>query len=131
MAEDPYKNYIDSVLNPVMEELIAEALTHQPKDLLSFSIDWIRGRIGEDLSVSEKDELKQLRSEVARLQAAKSTESGSEQSYVSDEDDYVDDLPIPAKNADAPKRVSVSEEAYGLYNKVEDFVARVIEKTPD
>ena len=130
MEDDPYKKYIDTVMNPVMEELIQEALTHQPKDLLSFSIDWIRARIGEDLSVSEKDELKHLRGEVARLQAAKSTESGSEQSYESDEDDYVDDLPVPS-STNAKPRSSVSEEAYGLYNKQEDFEPRVIEKTPE
>ena len=129
MEDDPYKKYIDTVMNPVMEELIQEALTHQPKDLLSFSIDWIRARIGEDLSVSEKDELKHLRAEVARLQAAKSTESGSEQSYESDEDDYVDDLPVPS-STNAKPRISVSEEAYGLHNKKEDFEPRVIEKTP-
>ena len=91
----------------------------------------MRSRIGEDLSVSEKDELKHLRTEVARLQAAKSTESGSEQSYESDEDDYVDDLPLPGPTDGPSKRVSVSEEAFGAYNKAEDFEARVIEKTPD
>ena len=32
MAEEQYRDYIDSTLNPLMEELISEVLIEQPKD---------------------------------------------------------------------------------------------------
>ncbi|KAL8275995.1 hypothetical protein Esti_000111 [Eimeria stiedai] len=45
--------------------------------------------------------------------------------------DVVDDLPVPSAKAQAKNRQSVSAEAYGEWNKREDFVAPVHEKTPE
>ena len=57
-------------------------------------------------------------------------EINSENESSSGEDDYVDDLPDFKQNVQKPKmRASVSAEAFGKFNKKEDFKARVIEKT--
>jgi cAMP-dependent protein kinase regulator len=50
---------------------------------------------------------------------------------VSDEDEYVDELPIPAAKAKAGPRASVSAEAFGSWNRKEAFVPRVIPKTQE
>ena len=47
----------------------------------------------------------------------------------SDEDDYIDDIPLPLVNNRGP-RASISAEAFGLWNKKEDFKPRIIRKTP-
>ena len=128
MAEE----YSNNVLNPFMETLVAELLEHQPEDVLRHALNWLREQRGDDTSVSEKDELMMLRAEAARLKEnKKDEESGSESSYCSEEDDYIDDLPVPVANKEPPKRKSVSEEAYGLYNKQEAFEARFIPKSED
>ena len=94
-------------------------------------IGWLRERNGEtNLSRSEKEELIQLRQEVARLKVKMGTQSGSESSTDSDEDDYIDELPIPKANFKKP-RASISDEAFGDWNRVESFKLVEIQKTPE
>lgn len=68
---------------------------------------------------------------MAILKEDKVVESESEASYISEEDDYIDDLALAALTEKQPQRNSVSEEVYGLYNQAEEFTARKIPKTPD
>jgi cAMP-dependent protein kinase regulator len=48
-----------------------------------------------------------------------------------EEDDEVDELEIKKVSNSKKNRSSVSAEAYGKFNKKENFVARVIEKTQE
>ena len=57
---------------------------------------------------------------------ADSASSGTESH--SDDDEYVDDLPLPLPSKAGP-RPSVSAEAFGAWNKKTEFVARFFEKT--
>ena len=131
-GSDLHQTYIDTVLNPVLEDMVTSVLTHKPKDVTSFMIDYLRQKRGDDVSTAEKEELRLLRAEVARLKEAKVADSASEgeSSYVSDEDDYVEDLPV-GKLYQAKERASVSSEAFGEFNKKGDYVPRVIEKAQD
>jgi len=63
----------------------------------------------------------------------KKSERGSEEDTDDDEEeDYVEDLQeVIAKKKNKGPRVSVSAEAYGMWNKKEDFKARVIPKSAD
>ena len=127
-GSDLHQTYIDTVLNPVLEDMVTSVLTHKPKDVTTFMIDYLRQKRGDDVSTAEKEELRLLRAEVARLKEAKVADSASEgSSYVSDEDDYVDDLPV-ASTYIQKERPSVSAEAFGAWNKKEDFTPRVIDK---
>jgi cAMP-dependent protein kinase regulator len=57
---------------------------------------------------------------------------GSENlSEPSDEDDYIDDLPAVIDNKFKKPRASVSAEAFGNWNKKEDFKAPSYPKTPE
>ena len=59
-------------------------------------------------------------------------DAGSEhESNVSEEDDYIDDLPEDQlKEKQKGNRSSVSAEAFGLWNKKTDFRPPVHHKTP-
>lgn len=61
------------------------------------------------------------------------SEKGSEmESDEDDEDDYVDILPedLAKKQAKGP-RTSVSAEAFGMFNKKENFKPKVIQKSEE
>jgi cAMP-dependent protein kinase regulator len=56
---------------------------------------------------------------------------GSEnESEPSDDDDYMEELPAPIANKYKKPRASVSAEAFGHWNKKEDFKAPSYPKTP-
>ena len=48
-----------------------------------------------------------------------------------DEDDYIEDLPMPLENKFKKPRASVSAEAFGMWNQKSAFKARVFEKTAE
>ena len=48
-----------------------------------------------------------------------------------EDDDYVDELPVKLKTNVRKHRSSVSAEVFGLHNKREDYVPRVIKKTEE
>lgn len=76
---------------------------------------------------SERAELEALRDEVAHLKGDAAGE-GSEAESMDDSDDEVDELPQHAKPLPKGPRTSVSAEAYGMWNKKQEFKARVIPK---
>jgi len=80
-----------------------------------------------------------LKRQVAEQEANQSEEEekrsdrGSEEDTDEDEEDnYVEDLAeVIAKKKNKGPRVSVSAEAYGMWNRKEDFKSRVIPKSED
>jgi len=113
---------------------------------IQFMLKYLEDNYGERATIGDKGHLKFLRSECARLQVLvdkqkeltagttddeKKSDVGSEnETDEDDEDDYVDILPeqIKKKQAKGP-RGSVSAEAFGAFNKKEDFKARVVPKS--
>ena len=97
------------------------------------------------LTVEEKKELEQLRVEVKRYRDKEAQENPTKDPEVlsessnneSDEGDEKSDADFDKKLAKRQqdkkgmKRVGVSAEVYGDFNKKEDFVARVIPKTEE
>jgi len=49
----------------------------------------------------------------------------------SEEDDYVDDLPVVRSKLDRKPRASVSAEVFGEHNKLSDYKPRVIPKSDE
>lgn len=111
-------------------------------------LKFLEDHYGERATQGDKTALAAVRSEVQRLKGladqqkektAGTTDDehreplGSEdETDEDDEDDYVDDLPevIAKKKAKGP-RASVSAEAFGAFNKKEDFKPRIIPKSAE
>lgn len=109
-------------------------------------LKYLEDKYGERATCGDKSTLNFMRNEADRLETLvneqkekdkqKKAEEGSEdrsekgsemETDEDDEDDYVDVLPedLVKKKAKGP-RASVSAEAFGLYNKKEDFKPNVI-----
>ena len=73
-------------------------------------------RLSEELGINEDD----VKSE--------GSEMVSEQS---EDDDYVDELPKPSHGVQKKQRTSVSAEAFGDWNKKEDFEPIIIPKSEE
>ena len=121
------KDYINNTLNPFLKELISSVLSKKPEDPIPFMIQSIQKKLGLPEKQSEKEELRLLRQEVARLKAVDKTGSEGEASN-SDEDEEVDE--ILHHHVDR-HRSAVSAEAYGQWNKKENFIPRIVQKTDE
>lgn len=64
------------------------------------------------------------------VERPKAAAADSDSESCSEEDDYIDDLPVTLKSRTGP-RPSVSAESFGSWNKKEAFKARCIPKTPE
>jgi len=145
--------YIKSSIDPILEPIVTAIFMQQPGDPVQFMLDYMSEHYGKRLSVNanERVELDYLRKEVASLAGqaksakpkAKDESSGSDQSendYGSDNEEDSDEegfgelpqayvKPDPTKNGRA--RQSVSAEAFGAFNKKEDFKAPFYQKSAE
>lgn len=108
-----------------------------------FMIEWLQNFSGLKSSGPnmEKIELENLRKEMARYKkkyAKEDEEMAVHSESEEDEDDKEEqdkvDLMIQQRKSQVAgrgQRASVSAEVYGMFNKKENFVARVVEKTQD
>jgi len=145
---DDKKAYIMNLLNPVLEEMVAECIHKMPKDPVPFMLDWLETKkvLDEDklLSPEEKERLakenQQLSETVSKMksqvhEAAKmATESGQQgQEEEEEEEDDEDEEPPPdwEKPPGKTARQSVSAEAYGEWNAKKAFVPPVIPKSDE
>lgn len=144
---DDKKKFILDVLNPMLEEMVAETITKMPTDPVPFMLDFLEAKRceAEDALLSEEDkarikaENERLRDNMGKVKAemqetAKLISAGKEEEKnESEEEDDEDDEPPPDfyKNQDGPPkaRASVSAEAYGEWNAKKAFVAPVIPKS--
>jgi len=109
-------------------------------------IYWLQkygGYTSTGLTLDEKKELEQLRVQVKKYremeQMRKNSDSESSKSESDDSDDDIDTnldnvlekMPEAKKKMSLIPRSAVSAEAYGKFNRKEDFKARYIEKTPE
>lgn len=121
-----YDDYIAKNLNPILNELTIDLLREKPENPVQFLIDLLSKRLGIKKTISEKEELRILRQELARL---KQKNSGSEdEKSVSSDDEVMEDLKIPKKQE---ARSGVSAEVYGQWNKKSDFKPKVIQKNSE
>lgn len=137
------KAYLDSKINRIIEPMVVELMKKTPDDPIGFMISWLKDNHGNRASIhaNERFELEHLRKEVPRLKTkiaeldngeGDDEEMGSEiESEGSNEDEYVDDLPQPAKTKATQQRTSVSAEAFGIYHKKGDFEPVVNEKSDE
>jgi cAMP-dependent protein kinase regulator len=146
-AKDTEK-YIVTVLDPILEEMITDVITAQPKDPLLYMIAWLRKRCGASagaarLSVAAvnqklKDELHRqagmLGEMGASIRAQSSKLEDDEEEDEDEDDDCGDELPaemLQSAQSKSKARTSVSAEAYGAWNAKKAFDPPVYAKSDD
>jgi len=128
MSSERHRRYIETKVNPVLEDLVKDVARSDPADIPVFIVRWLKHKFHlSELSASEQEELRQLRQQVAKYRNI-STASGSEESQ-DDDEDMIDELPVTIDLQAQKPRSSVSAEVYGHYNRKESFQPRVIPKT--
>mmetsp|Transcript_102016 Transcript_102016/g.195829 ORF Transcript_102016/g.195829 Transcript_102016/m.195829 type:complete len:403 (-) Transcript_102016:167-1375(-) len=142
------KKYIVDLLNPMLEEMVAECIHRMPADPVPFMLEWLEQKKVSDedklLSPEEKERLKQenenLQENMKKVksemqEAAKLVKDKDVDEDEEEEEDDADDEPPPGffKEADqmGKARASVSAEAYGEWNTKKAFVAPVIAKSDE
>jgi hypothetical protein len=63
------KEHLNRFLNPLLRELVKDLLEIQPEDPLPFMIRWLENKCGIENQKSEKEELFELRQQLARLKS--------------------------------------------------------------
>ena len=124
-----YDDYISRSLNPILNELTVEVLRERPENPVVFLIQLLNQRLGIKNTVSEKEELRILRQEMARLKIKVHAGSEEEKSESSEGEAFEEPANLAAKKPVA--RSGVSAEVYGEWNKKSDFTPVVIPKTDE
>ena len=135
-TEAENREYLKKKVSHILEPLVKNILIHKPDNPHEFMIKWLHDNYGSSAASATKERLNFLKQEVARLQDLlgddEESDRGSEhESEESDEEDYLDELPTAIVNKHKGPRSSVSAEAFGLYNKKEDFKPTVIPKSDE
>ncbi len=127
--------------------MMLEVVKHKPENQAKFMVKYMSDKFGDRATIGGRQQLEFLNEEVKRLEQileeqkkkkpqVEETKSqgdiGSENETDEDEDDdYIDDLPQKLKNKAKGPRSSVSAEAFGVWNKKEDFKPKVIAKSEE
>ena len=67
MSIESHKEYIKVKLQTLLNEFASAAISYQPENIDEFSLDWLKNFRKSTLSIAEKEELKELRSELEKL----------------------------------------------------------------
>jgi len=148
ISEDK-KKYIVELVNPMLEEMVAQCIHRMPADPVAFMLEWLEEKkVSEDdkkLSPEEKTRLREdnmkleqcmtkVKSEMQEAAKLVSSKDAGKDEDESEEEDDEDDEPPPGWSDSPPPakaRASVSAEAYGEWNTKKAFVAPVIAKTDE
>jgi len=145
MKTNQNKFWLQTQVNDILEPMMLATVHANPEDRIAFMLKYMEQQYGDRASRGNKSTLQDMTNEAARLEQlvkaqqektrgntddAKSEKGSEHTTDEDDEDDYVDILPedLMKKKAKGP-RASVSAEAFGAFNKKEDFKARVIPKS--
>jgi cAMP-dependent protein kinase regulator len=147
MAQE-HQEYIQSKVNPTLENLVTQVLLERPDNPVPFMIQWLaqQTKASPTLEVGEAERLRKeiatLQAEVGELEAKVGPVAGGtveaaareEEEEEEEEEDDVDDADLPPPPSSYLKkgpRASVSAEAYGNWNQVKDFTPPVHPKTEE
>lgn len=144
---DEKKRYIVELLNPLLEEMVAKCIHEMPKDPVPYILDYLEKRKSDEeecqLTAAEKESLRkenerlQTQVDKAKLKLHDTVKMAAAHTENEHHDDHSE---TSSEEGDEPEfmavqstrsRPSVSAEAYGEWNKKQEFVAPVITKTDD
>lgn len=63
------KDHLNRLLTPLLRELVKDLLEAQPEDPLPYMIKWLERKVGIENQKTEKEELFELRQQLARLKS--------------------------------------------------------------
>jgi len=107
-----------------------------PDDKIAYMLKYLEDMYGDRATRGDRSALNHIQSEVTRLEALyeeqkektrdntadeKDDRGSEDETDEDDEDDYVDILPALEARKNKGPRASVSAEAFGAFNKKEDF----------
>jgi len=120
-----------------MVKLVTSLLTAKPNDPVPHIYSYLQEiRKGiepneiKPITDNELNELRNLEKKVAYLKEQLNEEDEHSKTESDESDDEVEDIQPKKKNI-KQQRQGVSAEVYGAFNKKEDFVPKVIEKSED
>lgn len=134
------EEYLDKKIRCLIEPLITSLLVEKPKEPILFMIEWLQNYSGVKNTNSvnaERAELQFLRKEMVKHNKTYKDETHAatddDESENSEENDkFEEELRMKkANNAQKQQRVSVSAEAYGIFNTKKEYVPRIIAKSHD
>lgn len=137
-SESP-EEYLNKNVKSILEAVSESVLTEKPADIKKYMLDWLLTFSGEKSSHQvnqEKQELLNLRKEMRQLKRKfdekdKEMMVDSESEHTDEDEDLVDDLiQVHQKRDIKVGRSSVSAEVYGQFYKKENFIPKVIKKSP-
>lgn len=138
-TREEYKSYLDKKVNCIIKPLIVDLLKNRPDDVADYVVGWCQTKgkeIENNNKKNDKENVNQIEIEEKPEQEEEYDDSHlpkSEESSVN-EDDVVDDFEMEEKlkkHRKSKKKNGISAEAYGEYNKLSDFQARVIDKSDE
>jgi len=159
MAQE-HQEYIQTRVNPTLENLVTQVLLERPDNPVPFMIRWLsehtKAQVGQTAASLEGQsdpslrvaEAQQLREEIRRLQAEvqeletklgeppmqreEDAEQALEEEEEEEDDDAPDEMPaLPEGYQNRGQRSSVSAEAYGAWNQHKAFTPTVHEKSQE
>jgi cAMP-dependent protein kinase regulator len=144
-TREEYKNYLDKKVNCIIKPLIVDLLKNRPDDVADYVVGWCQTK-GKEIegsnkknNTTDKENVKKVEIEEKPVQEEEeevyddSHLPKSEESSINEED-VVDDFEMEEKlknHRKSKKKNGISAEAYGEYNKLSDFQARVIDKSEE
>jgi len=137
------KQWLLDQVNHILEPLVSELIRERPKSIVDYMLNRLEENFGERAvngDITQMDMLQEKASALRRrvqemeynkMNTNKKEELNSEDETDEDEEeDYVEDLKeVIASKKNRGPRSSVSAEAFGIFNKKEDFKARVVPKS--
>ncbi len=135
--------YIDSKLDAILHAMTTKVFLANPPDHIEFMMKYLQEHHGKrpGVNANERIELEVLRKEVQQLKNTiqgnanvedDGTTDSDKNSNISSEEDEVAELEIkPVVNKNMGPRASVSAEAFGSWNKKEEFKAPFFPKTDE
>lgn len=132
-------NTIKEKIRPILEQLTYQLVMDKPKNPALHMIECLQkigGYTNNGITLEEKKELENLRHEVKKFREMEETNESenvhcNSESDNEDEDDVdpsLEEKVINAKARLSRQREAVSAEAYGEYNKKQQYKAKVIAK---
>ena len=136
MDTNSKKEYLETKVKPILDELVFQLLCERPENPASYMIDWLKktgGYTSNGLTLKEKEELEKLRKDIISYRKKnpppeENLENNSQSSESDNEDEFYDPQKEPKKK-DKTGRKGISSESYGKFNKKENFKPRFIKKT--
>ena len=136
MDTNSKKEYLETKVKPILDELVFQLLCERPENPASYMIEWLKktgGYTSNGLTLKEKEELEKLRKDIISYRKKnpppeENLENNSQSSESDNEDEFYDPQKEPKKK-DKTGRKGISSESYGKFNKKENFKPRFIKKT--